>query len=328
MQRPSARGALQGALVLVTVVAIACGSGSSGGNKFGGGPNPDGGGSGSGGSDGSLLGEVGSFGGDGGSSGGGDGGISGPGTITATIRDFKFYDATDSTTDPDFENPPYNIDQNGNPSPGYMGPWDDHAIVATQLGSDGTPTYAGDATNGTLTTHGNGQPGNAATQFQSWYHDVAGTNLHVTYPLPIVQNADGSLEYDSENQGVLYDPTDATQGKGFFPIDDGTPYQTAFGNQGKPHNYSFTMQIHTVFEYKGGEYFNFRGDDDVYVFINGQLVINLGGVHGPEPAMVQVDSLNLTKGQQYTLDFFSAERHVTGSNILFQTTLGLSTPAQ
>lgn len=160
-----------GAWVLVIAVASACGSSSSG-NKFGGGATPDGGASGSGsggggGSDGSLLGDVGSFGGDGGSSGGGDGGISGPGTITATIRDFKFYDATDSTTDPDFENPPYNIDQNGNPSPGYMGNWDDHAIVATQLGNDGTPTYAGDATKGTLTTFGNGQPGSAATEFQS-----------------------------------------------------------------------------------------------------------------------------------------------------------------
>ena len=41
-----------------------------------------------------------------------------------------------------------------------------------------------------------------------------------------------------------------------------------------------------------------------------------------------MDTLGLTKGQQYPLDFFSAERHVVGSNILFQTTLGLRAPAQ
>jgi fibro-slime domain-containing protein len=307
-------------------VTAACGSSSSGsgGDKA----NGDAGGGGSSGGDAGLLGDVGSLVGEGGGSAGDDASGGPPGNIVAVIRDFKLYAAGDTTTDPDFENPPYNIDDNGNPSSGYVGPWDDHAIVASQLGSDGTPVYAGDPTKGTLTTYGNGQTGSAATEFQSWYHDTAGQNLHVAYPLPIVQNTDGSYEYDSEQQGALYDPTDPTQGRGFFPIDDGTPYATAFGDQGKPHNYSFTMEIHTVFTYRGGEYFNFRGDDDVYVFIDGKLVINLGGVHGPEPATVNVDTLGLTVGKDYPLDFFSAERHVVGSNILFQTTLGLRAPAQ
>jgi fibro-slime domain-containing protein len=53
-------------------------------------------------------------------------------------------------------------------------------------------------------------------------------------------------------------------------------------------------------------------------------VIDLGGIHGPETAQVEIDSLGLTVGKQYPLDFFSAERHVTGSNILFQTTLALT----
>jgi fibro-slime domain-containing protein len=46
-------------------------------------------------------------------------------------------------------------------------------------------------------------------------------------------------------------------------------------------------------------------------------------VHGPETASVSVDMLGLTVGQEYPLDFFSAERHVTGSNIKFETTLAL-----
>jgi fibro-slime domain-containing protein len=194
--------------------------------------------------------------------------------------------------------------------------------------SDGTPAYAGDPTQGTLTTYGNGQTGDALKEFNNWYHDVPGINIHVDYPLPIVMNATGSYGYDSEQQGALYDPSNPDAGRGFFPIDDGTPYATAFGNQGRLHNYSFTFELHTVFTYKGGEYFNFRGDDDVFVFINHQLVINLGGIHDPEAAQVNVDTLGLTLGQTYPLDFFSAERHVVGSNILFETTLNLQPPPQ
>ena len=38
-----------------------------------------------------------------------------------------------------------------------------------------------------------------------------------------------------------------------------------------------------------------------------------------------IDSLRLIKGNTYPLDFFSAERHVTQSNLLITTTLGLTT---
>jgi fibro-slime domain-containing protein len=299
------------AIVACLPLLAACGSGSSGGSFSSGhdsGAQSPGGGYDGGGSFITGTGEAGSD--------DSDGGLL-PTSIVATIHDFRFYDAGDPTTNPDFENPPTS-----------GGSWDDRGLVATQLGTDGTPTYAGDPTNGTLTTHGNGQPNGAATNFAAWYHDTAGTNIAVQWPVPLVTQSDGSVEYDSAIQGMPYGttPDGVIAGNGFFPVDDGTPYATAFGNQGWPNNYSFTCEIHTVFVYKGGEYFNFRGDDDVFVFINEQLVIDLGGVHGPETAQVEIDSLGLTLGKQYPLDFFSAERHVTGSNILFQTTLALSAP--
>jgi fibro-slime domain-containing protein len=231
-----------------------------------------------------------------------------PGTLIAVIRDFRFYDAGDPSTDPDFENPPNNGGQVGG---------DDHDIVTDTIGSDGKPVYQNP--NGTtLTTHGQ-------AAFDKWYRDTDGTNIHVEYPLTLTPQADGSYGYDSQVSGVPYNVQGET-GDGFFPIDDGTKYQTAFGNQGQPHNYSFTVEIHTVFKYSGGEYFNFRGDDDVFVYINGKLVINLGGIHGPEPGQVSIDTLGLTPGTTYPLDFFSAERHVVGSNIEFETTLDLQPP--
>jgi fibro-slime domain-containing protein len=307
---------------LLPVVSLACGGGGrspsafeDGGSSTGSGTSSGFSGSSGAGASSSGLGTA-SGTASGASSGSGDGGSSGSsgsGTIGATIRDFKFYDQTDSTTVPDFENPPYNIDQNGMASNGYQGPWDDPNIVTDTLGADNKPVYAGPSS-GTLTTHG-------AANFNDWYNDVPNTNLDISYMLPIVpqQNATGGMAigYDSNIQGVPYNIS-GQSGDGFFPIDG-----QGFGNQGKPHNYSFTMEIHTVFTYKGGETFEFRGDDDVFVFINKKRVINLGGIHGPETASVSVDTLGLTVGQEYPLDFFSAERHVTGSNIKFETTLAL-----
>jgi fibro-slime domain-containing protein len=294
----------------VSLVAMAACGGGDHGSGFG-----NGNGSGNGNTLGSGSGGL--LGGGAGGNGGTVGGDGGSGTIAAVIRDFRFYDSTDSTTDPDFENPPVNFDSNGNPSTTMQyGPWDDRNIVTDTLGSNQKPVYK-NASGTTLTTHGK-------DAFDKWYNDVSGTNIHVDYPLPLSKNPDGSFGYDSNVSGEPYNVSGQT-GKGFFPIDDGSAYATTFGNQGKVHNYSFTMEIHTVFTYGGGETFNFRGDDDVFVYINGKLVINVGGIHGPESASVSVDSLGLKIGQTYPLDFFSAERHITGSNIEFTTTLQLMT---
>jgi fibro-slime domain-containing protein len=283
-----------------------------------------------------------------GSNGSNDAGVGLPGTLLGTVRDFRFWDGT-SQTNPDFEDAPYGIDQSGNPSAGYSGDWNDLDIVADTLGADGKPVYKNpngtpDA-NGrvTLTTHGQ-------MWFDMWFHDTPEMNLSVTYPMTLKAtsvNGQPGYGYDSNVSGVPYG---FTSGSGFFPVDDGTPYgrpnHMTFGNQAIPqtsnyppsqsvnaavasmHNYSFTFELHTVFTYQGGEVFNFRGDDDVFVFIDNKLVINLGGIHSPETASVSVDSLGLTKGTKYPLDFFSVERHVSGSNILFTTTLVLQPTVQ
>ena len=235
----------------------------------------------------------------------------GSASLVAVIRDFKLYAAGDSTTNADFENVPQ-TDGNGNPNSGYVGPWDDAHIVEDALGADGKPVYKSAST--TLTTHGK-------AAFEQWYRDVAGTNVRVEFPITLSGGGGAAYAFDSEKTGVPLSASDPS--KMFFPIDDGSPYATPFGNQGDPHNYSFTVELHTTFTYRGGELFTFRGDDDVFVYINQKLVINLGGIHGPEDAQVNVDALGLTEGQDYPLDFFSAERHKTGSNLLFTTTLGL-----
>jgi fibro-slime domain-containing protein len=97
------------------------------------------------------------------------------------------------------------------------------------------------------------------------------------------------------------------------------------GNDNGPHNFLFTTELHTAFEYKGGEVFNFRGDDDVYVFINGKLAVDIGGIHGPLVGNVDLTAraaeFGIVKGKVYTLDLFQAERNPGGSNFRIETSL-------
>ncbi len=133
------------------------------------------------------------------------------------------------------------------------------------------------------------------------YHD----NVSLPYSITLNPIGGGLFQYSN---------------KSFYPIDG-----QGFGNEQQSHNYSFTFEVHTTFGYTGSGVFTFSGDDDVWVYINNQLVIDLGGVHPEETATVNLATLGLTVGQNYSLDVFYAERHTVSSDFTMTTDLALQT---
>ena len=95
----------------------------------------------------------------------------------------------------------------------------------------------------------------------------------------------------------------------------------------KRHNFGFTMKIQATFEYVPGQYFEFLGDDDVWVFINNRLVVDIGGQHPQVTGAVDLDTLGLIEGASYPFHIFYAERHQTESNFKMRTSIDLRTEA-
>ena len=59
----------------------------------------------------------------------------------------------------------------------------------------------------------------------------------------------------------------------------------------------------------------------MFVFIDRKLVVDLGGVHAEHSGNIELDTLDLTVGDNYELQIFHAERQCCGSNFKAETTI-------
>lgn len=148
--------------------------------------------------------------------------------------------------------------------------------------------------------------------------------------------ANKKSNYDTKSRSIYED--DTASSLQFYPIDglgydailgDTTDKTNTSGNGVRPEhpNGSYTLRGEAQFVYQDNLYFEFSGDDDVYMYVNGVLALDLGGAHGICTKRVNLKDVatkcHLTPGEVATFTFFYMERNSDASNFKIETNMEL-----
>ena len=232
-----------------------------------------------------------------------------------------------ANTHPDFEFDGGHCWDANNQKPTFLGGLGhsvlDTGIVNSTLGPGGVPLHSG-VSNST---------NNNATLFDKWFKPDAAYNVAVSDTLTLnqigssnVYGIDSTAFFPLDGKGlgntISLDADGMTPDCG-IPFFNGVPIESG-------HNWHWTMQVSTDFTYQGGETFSFRGDDDLWVFIDGELALDLGGLHAADAASAPFVSgdINLDDilgpgdiGTTHSFDLFFAERYHNDSNFKMETSI-------
>ena len=155
-------------------------------------------------------------------------------------------------------------------------------------------------------------------------------------------NAKNALRYgdttiyeDDTSTDNTYKNDKNVEEKHFYPLDglgyDAPDYFGDTTDMTTGRNGNFAMVSEAQFVYNPNQYFTFSGDDDVYLYINGVLALDLGGAHGVCTKTVKLSDVaekcGLTLGEVADFKFFYMERNSSASNFSVETNIELAEPA-
>ena len=152
-------------------------------------------------------------------------------------------------------------------------------------------------------------------------------NHSMTYTLRSVTSPDGDVTYAGDNFFPLNNAKSNTLDKGYAAADGKKAINYYFGMR---YDLSFTLNGYT-----GDLLYKFTGDDDLWVFLDGELVLDLGGIHAECGGDVDLwktgplaDELNATGNKElvnadtkHTLTVLYMERGGNESNCNMQFTV-------
>ena len=159
-----------------------------------------------------------------------------------------------------------------------------------------------------------------------WTNDVApegwtfykeGTDTAVTAWTDANGNMRGGVAARWASGGWVKDD----KGKAAVQAYDGTVF-----TNGQGRNQHFCFESHAKFTYRKGLRFSFRGDDDIWIYIDNKLAVDIGGTHLAAPGYVDLDyfvgaSGGFNVGSEYDLDIFFCDRRTTMSNVRIKTNM-------